>query len=326
MDLSGKTFPVPFHKTWEIVDGSKLKTFATCPRQFFYEYCLGWRRESPNNHLIFGTSWHESMEQLLVGGFNQDSVLAAYERFENDYRKTFAADTDALYSPKNPSRAFDAIVEYTKKYRSEADKYETIETEIAGTVVFDEEFTLHYRMDSILKNTELNLYYSQEHKTGSVANWQWQSQWALAFQIWIYTHVLYCLYPPEQVRGVEINGVFFRKVKDNSSAERTAFLRVPCWKTVDQMQAGYEDVLYFLQQLRNEYLMLEDSNDTDIVLRAFPRNPESCTKYFGCTWHDFCTTWANPLQSCAEPPIGFTQEWWNPADKEAKVTHHVGGK
>jgi len=325
MNVKDNSYPVPFNRTWEIVDGSKLKTFATCPRQFFYEYILGWRRESPNNHLIFGEAWHEAMEQLLVGGFEKDSVLEAYERFEKKYRETLGPDTDALFSPKNPSRAFDALVDYVKRYRDEASTLETIETEIAGTVVFDEQFTLHYRMDSVMRDLSLGTIFSMEHKTGSNANQVWANQWALAFQIWIYTHVLYCRFTPEEVRGVMINGIFFRRVKDNSTAMRTDFMRVPCWKSVEQMQAGYETVLYFLQQLQNEYHLLADCNVNDAVLAAFPCNPESCTKYFGCTWHDFCIAWPNPLQRCEKPPIGFIEEWWDPSEREANVTHHVGG-
>jgi hypothetical protein len=180
-------------------------------------------------------------------------------------------------------------------------------------------------MDSILLDLEGDMYFSMEHKTGSTANNQWIMQWTLSFQPWIYTHVLYCLYPPKQVRGVMINGVFFRKVKDNSKAKLTDFMRVPCWKTTDQMQAGYETVLYYLQSLRSEYEMLSLSKDSNAVLRAFPMNPESCTKYFGCAWHDFCVAWANPLQRCEAPPIGYKQEWWNPSEKEAKHIHNIGG-
>lgn len=327
MDLSEikSSFPLPFHRTWEIVDGSKLKTFATCPRQFFYEYILGWRREAPNNHLIFGTAWHEAMEQLLTDGYDRESVLKAYERFEESYRETFGPDTDPLFSPKNPLRAFDCLVDYVKKYRENADKYQTIETEIAGTVVFDEKFRLHYRMDSILLDTEMDLIHSMEHKTAGNFNQAWSMQWSLSFQVWIYTHVLYCLYPPERVRGVLINGVAFRKVKDDSKALRHDFLRVPCWKATDQMQAGYETILYYLTNLQTEYAMLADARVEDTVLQAFPCNPESCTKYFGCSWHDFCTAWPNPLQRCQEPPIGYKQEWWDPSEREAKNIHHVGG-
>lgn len=323
MKILQNDFPIPTHPTWEIIDGSKLKTFATCPRQFFYEYILGWRREAPNNHLIFGEAWHLAMEQLLLEGFGKDSVLKAYNLFEDKYRETFAPDTDQLYSPKNPLRAFDALVDYTKRYREQDNKFNTMETEIAGTVVLSEDYTIHYRMDSIVLDTEVDLIHSMEHKTASNFNQAWGMQWSLAFQVWIYTHVLYCLYKQEQVRGVLINGTSFRKVKDDSKSLRHDFLRVPCWKTPDQMEAGYYDILFFMGQLFNEYEYLSESSLSDRVLKAFPRNPESCTKYFGCTWHDFCMSWANPLQRCDAPPIGFIQEWWNPAEKEAKHIHDI---
>lgn len=323
MNLSNLSFPIEQHRTWEITDGSKLKTFATCPRQFFFEYVLGWRREAPNNHLIFGDAWHLAMEHLLLHGFSKDSILAAYEAFETRYRESLGPDTDELFSPKNPMRAFDALVDYYKEYQDRDLRYQTLETEIAGKVVFNEDFTLHYRMDSILLDIEKDLIFSREHKTASRFNQQWTMQWALSFQVWIYTHVLYCLYKPERVRGVSINGVAFKKVKDNSKASKHEFLRVPVWKTPDQMQSGYEDILYFLGQLKNEYEILAEASTDDSVLRAFPRNPESCTKYFGCTWHDFCTSWSNPLHYADEPPLGFMIERWDPSKGEAKHIHDI---
>lgn len=323
MKILNNTFPIPTNPTWEIIDGSKLKTFATCPRQFFYEYILGWRREAPNNHLIFGSAWHLAMEQLLLGGFGKDSFIVAYEAFEKEYRETFGEDTDALFSPKNPIRCFDALVDYAKRYREQDAKYEILETEIAGTVVLTEKYVLHYRMDSIIRDPEIDLIHSMEHKTAGNFNQAWSMQWSLAFQVWIYTHVLYCLYAPEQVRGVLINGTAFRKVKDDSKAMRHDFLRVPCWKTPENMQAGYETVLYFMDQLHAEYEMLAQSHPENYVLRAFPMNPESCTKYFGCTWHDYCIAWPNPLRRCDHPPIGFKEEWWDPSAREAKHTHDI---
>jgi len=323
MKILNNQFPIPTHMTWEIIDGSKLKTFATCPRQFFYEYILGWRREAPNNHLIFGEAWHLAMEQLLLEGFDKDSVLKAYEAFEAKYRETFAEDTDGLYSPKNPNRAFDALVDYVKRYRDQDSINETLETEIAGTVVLSEDYTIHYRMDSIIRDSSNQLIHSMEHKTASNFNQAWGMQWSLSFQVWIYTHVLYCLYPPESVRGVLINGTSFRKVKDDSKSMRHDFLRVPCWKATDQMQAGYETILYHMANLHTEYEMLAESKLEHPVLKAFPLNPESCTKFFGCTWHDFCMAWPNPLQKCQDIPIGFIQEWWNPAEKEAKHVHNI---
>ena len=59
------------------------------------------------------------------------------------------------------------------------------------------------------------------------------------------------------------------------------------------------------------------------MLMCFPMNTESCTKYFGCAYHDFCQAWPNPLQHCEEPPLGFKIEHWDPTEGESKYVVNV---
>ena len=63
---------------------------------------------------------------------------------------------------------------------------------------------------------------------------------------------------------------------------------------------------------------LMHSSENDQLLQAFPMNPEGCTKYRGCEFHDFCLLWPNPLRQCHEPPLGFRQEYWDPREKDSR--------
>jgi hypothetical protein len=292
-------------KTWQIQDATKINSFMECPRSYFYEYVLGWRSEVPNLHLEFGSAWHLAMAHLLTQGYAEQSVIEAYVLFEQHYRKYFPDIMDEVNAPKNPGNALRALLQYVKEYAG--DKQVVHYTEIAGTVPIDDKHLLHFKMDSILE-VEGQMR-SREHKTGSTLSRQWEDQWSLAMQTGVYNHVLCCIYPPEQVWGVEINGVFFQK-KENK------FKRVPARRGTDMMNVWMWNTLHQLHMIDFEFERLADCKDEDRVLEAFPLNPTNCTKYFGCRYHDFCMVWANPLQHCYEVPFGYKVEYWNPADAE----------
>ena len=301
--------------SWKIIDSTKIKAFQECPRSYFYEYILGWRSVEPSIHLEFGKAWHYAMEHLILHGYSQQTVEEAFFLFHTHYRRFFPEHMDDAYAPKNPAYAYQALSQYIKTYAN--DQHKPIATEIAGTVTMDANHTLHFRMDSI-REVDGQIR-SLEHKTGSTLSRQWMDQWNLAVQTFVYNHVLHCLYPREQVWGIEINGVFFQK-KENK------FQRVPCRVHLPMMQARYWNVLDEMYRIDLEMeRLLDDSDESDEVLMAFPMRPSHCTSYFGCKYMPFCMSWANPLQYTHEVPDGFHIEYWNPADEEssAKNVYHL---
>ena len=298
------------HESWNIIDSTKLNAFLECPRSYFYEYILGWRPEAPNLHLEFGKAWHLAMEHLINNGYGETSIAQAFSLFNEHYRQHFPEVTDELNAPKNPNNALRALVQYCEEYKN--DKFKPIYTEIAGTVPIDEGKVLHFRMDSIVE--EDGMIRSMEHKTGSQLSRQWTDQWSLAIQTGTYNHVLYCLYPTEQVWGVEINGVFFQK-KENK------FMRVPSRRNKHMMNSWQWTVCHIVNMIEFETKRMFDVKEDDEVMEAFPQNPTNCTKYFGCRYHDYCLAWANPLSRCEEVPLGMKQEWWDPKAEESTAKH-----
>lgn len=314
MSLLDQRFPIPYHPTWEILDPSKIQTFLDCERQFFYQYILGWKQDRMDNHLHFGISWHKAMEFLLRHGYDQKNIMGAYLAFEKEYRKVFPKDTDYLMNQKTPDRALQALVEYATKYRADLDDYEVLFTEVGGTVPLFGDLVLYYRMDSILRERRTKLIVSLEHKTAG-SEWNWDIQWPLSIQVGTYTHALYCFFPPEEVKGVIINGAVFKKTK----APSFAFPRAPVYKTQEQMQGWLQHTQLRAKQVLTEYEILSSCSADDLVLDAFPLRPVSCTKYFGCPYHAFCTAWQNPLQHCEDVPMGFIQEFWDPRKDETST-------
>lgn len=312
-----RILPFPWDPAITVLDSSKINTFLDCNRQFFFRYLLGWEMDKANNHLVFGSAWHEAMEHLLLNDYSEDSVMQAFDKFLETYRAEFPEETDAIFAPKTPDRALLALMEYAERYRDEDDSHQTLYTEIAGEISIDGERSLAFRMDSICENAS-GAVFSLEHKTkGGPFSRVWVDQWALSVQVGAYNHVLQCSYLDTPIRGVIINGVSFQKTKFD-------FQRVLAYRSPEHLQSWLFHINHYFDQIEEEMQQLADNcTSNDEVLTAFPMNPGACTKYFGCQYFDFCNAWANPLKHCDSPPPGFLVRYWNPLAQPAKVVVKV---
>jgi len=329
-------YPIPIDETWEVVDSSKLVKFQTCERKFFYRYLLGWQPTAPNNDLVFGQAAHAAGEHLLNNGYDLNSLVSAGEIFLDIYRPQFPEDTDDLFGGKTPDGWMNAIAHYVNEYKKDFDKYEILYTEIAGTVPIDDKRKLHFRMDSVLKERSSQKKISRDLKTknGNFTgkNGQvWADEKQLGIQNGTYTHALYCLYPPEEVKGMVFDGLgVWRTPKGREY--KCDFMRTAAYKNKVQMQVWLWQVSTIYDRLEDELAYLSVCQDSDQVMEAFPLRTENCTKYFRtCPYHDFCCAWPNPLQKCFEPPMGYKVEFWDPRKMAEDATNKVeldweGGK
>lgn len=326
---NGTSFPVPFHPSWNTVDPTKLNRLISCPRAYFYEYVLGWRPDYPSNHLVFGSAVHLALEHLLLNGYEPEVVLEAFDLFLADYRKTFDPTMDDMFHPKTPQNFFAVLAKYAREYSNDLEIYEVLYTEISGTVSIDEGVDLAFRMDSILRKRSNGKIRSLEHKTGS-STYFWAEQWPLSTQVGTYTHVLNCLFPREKVDGIEMNAMFFYKVKKAWDKMLTnqplgtlkppyEFMRVPVKRDNQQMLVWQWTVLYYINQLKFYFEELAQAKEEDTIMATFPMRPDACFKYGKiCDYYDYCCAWPNPLQRCQQPPLGFAVDFWDPLAQEAK--------
>lgn len=306
---------VPYHYTWEILDSSKLQDFLTCPRRFFYRYVLGWAPAGVSHHLLFGEGIHRALAHLYkTQDFSFENALVAFsDHFLPFYRQHVPEDMDAHLAPKTGENALTAITKYAQERASDLDRYEIVNVEISGAVPFSPyDDLLHFRLDVVVRDKVTGLYSALEHKTAS-STWKWEMQWPLKIQIGTYTHALYTIIgDPQQVAGVQVNGLFFAKRK----VDPISLMRVPVFRTLEHMGVWYSTVLRTIQAISYEFQILveEDSEDASTMV-SFPLNSESCTKYTGCEYHHLCTTRANPLARLDEgPPDGFEVSYWDPSE------------
>jgi hypothetical protein len=289
---------------------------------FFYEYVLGWRQDKPNHDLYFGNAWHLAREHQLIHGY--DKVLEAFDRFEKFYRLEFPEETDALYRPKDPYAVLMALDKFAAERQSDLVENTVLLTETSGTVPINQKGrVLHYRMDSVLQRKENDRIFSWDHKSAKKFNRQWEEKFQLSIQNGTYTHCMYCMYPIKLVEGIEFCGTSFeylkRGSKNRDAGYHVNFKRVPSFKPPDQMNTWLWTVNDLCDELDREMDRLHHCKEEDPTMMCFPLNDTSCPDFWGCIYHDYCISWQNPLQRCYEPPLGFKEEHWNPAEME--TTH-----
>jgi hypothetical protein len=286
--------------------------------------------DQPAHDTHFGACWHIAREHQLIHGY--DDIAGAMTKAMAEYRKEFPPETDAFYLPKTPSAILAGLITFAEQHKIDEREFEVVEidgvkmTEISGTVPISDKRILHYKMDCILRSLETSKIRSRDHKTTSgkwIHDTRWDEELYLSIQNGTYTHCLYCMFPIEEVEGVEFVKTGFeyleRGSKNRSAGYHATTRYIPAFKTPQQMNVWLWNVNSWLDQIDFEMERLFHCNEEDDVLMAFPLNPKSCTAYKGCPYHEFCLAWSNPLQRVYQPPLGFRVEYWDP--REMKTTN-----
>lgn len=314
--------PIPYHPSQDILDSTKLQCYQDCPRKFFYEYMLGWRSAYPSNHLHFGKCVHLALEHIILNGQSGQSIIDALEIFNNEYRLLFSEATDAMFTPKTPSRFFDCLMMYLQQWKGDADQYEMYKTEFGGTISLGGDDKIAFKMDTIMLDRYSGLYCSLEHKTaqGNYVNANYSVQHEMGIQCGTYTHVLNCIFPPEKVDGVIINLLQFKKTMDKNYKPGDFILqRFPINLSNARMYDWLIGTKEWISRIRQDKSMLSCESDSDDIMESFPKNGRSCTNYNkACTYLDMCRSWQNPLQHIHRMPADLEVSFWNPLEEDLR--------
>ncbi len=323
---------IPKVETWKIQDSSKIQTFQTCARQYFFQHVLGWRGEESNIHLVFGQAVHFAMEKIYKVGskpdFSPETIVDAYDSFLAYYRESFPEYVDDENAPKNPANFFDALPLYASTYRP-IDTFYVLHTEVAGSVMVSDDRQIYFKVDIIARGKAEGIF-CLEHKTGTRFSTKWAQKWTQKTQIGTYAYLISMMYPDEPTYGVRVNGLFIKnppKLKRDgtpySGSTSTEFHRVPIQKTILQLEDWLWNINFWLEFIEIEFDNLDKVEMDDDIMFAFPKNPESCDKFYGCPYRDYCVAWLNPLRKCDEPPLGFMVEHWDPRSKQEEAKEVV---
>lgn len=318
-------YPIPKHDTWDIKDSSKIQTYMDCPRKYFYQYMLGWRRIGGGLHLDFGGALHGSFEHFNLirkemgrgHRLTDEEVSEGYFLFLEEFRKNHPPDEDLLNAPKNPDNAKLALKAYAQEYNVSDGEEEILHPETAGKVMVDRDRFLHFKMD-LIKRDDRGIS-PRDYKTGQRAGDLWVAQFEMKTQMGAYIHAAKCLFPDEPVWGIEIRGIFFYKGEDRKRKYgKIDFKDVSVRKDRGMMEVWRSNTIKWMDKIDIDTECLGLCDPDDPTLKSFPLDTESCTKYGVCPYHDFCTTWPNPLSRCHETPMGFEVQWWDPSHEDGR--------
>lgn len=322
--------PVPYHPTMDIWDSSKIQAFMSCPRGFFYNYVLGWKKDEPNIHFVFGQAWHDAMEHFILNGVRGDNLRIAIEKFnatfEAEYPSVEIKDdflaglvgstlSNDTHVAKNRENAIVFLTDYANQYVNDEVKYEALYTEVVATVPISSTRTFTMKLDSIVRDKDTGLIWSMEHKTTGRKTQAWMSQWFDKFQVRAYSFLLKVLYG-DQFGGVIINGSVIRS-KD------CEHLRIPISLADEQVEDWLVQANHWLDLIEWNFEQLSRATPEDRVMGAFVPNTEACS-HFGCKCDGACGLWANPLKYMNRIPAGWKVEFWNPnREFEEKVKFKI---
>lgn len=302
---------------WEIIDASKIRTYMSCPRKYFFNYVLGWVPNVPNNNFVFGNAWHVAMEHLLLNNYSDASLAEASEMFVKRYREELGPETDDLYFPKSPTNGLRGLILYHQRYKNDIENYDVMYTEVGGKVRLGEDAIMAFKIDCIRRDRHTKMIEVLDHKSSQRRINGWDRLWGLSVQLLSYMHALYSLWDFNKIKGGRVRCTFFR-------SKTTEFEEVSIRKTPADMESFITDILTYYDMLRKDmYLLMETCSEDEPSMPAFPRCPESCYSYGRiCEYFDVCEAWSNPLQECHTIPPEYHVVHWNPLD-DPRLRHEV---
>lgn len=304
--------PIPHHPTFDIIDSTKMSSFKSCARKYFYDYILGWST-TDSNALIHGSAMHVGQEYLWLKGLSRDNAMTAAELYTDYYAERVPKDQWQDNRPRCPYTAEAAFLGYLTEYEQlERDKWEVLFTEVVGSVPIGTDHTgkerrLTFRIDVIARNKQTGKIVVIDHKTTSRNSRQWREQFFLSFQLYTYLHAMHCLFEQEEVYGCMINGII-NATKDGLPQ----FERIVFRKSSDMMREWLWTANYWYSQIEWNMARQAELTDEDPVMTAWPKNTESCTKYYGCPFLPYCGVWANPITRIDTKPAEFVHKRWDP--------------
>lgn len=290
-------------------DNSTLDTFRVCMRRGYYRHIRHWETEGVRPALIFGSSWHASMDFAWVTpewtpeqAF--DAFMAIWEASE-----LCDAETFDLY-PRTPGRAREMLVEYHSRYANWLKGIEVVAVEKPFIVPLDLQLqNLFYigKWDKLYK--EGRYYTICDHKTSSSFASSWLNSWSPNGQVDGYLYGGHMEYG-ENFRNVLIDGALVQKTKID-------FLRIPVERQHYMLEQWKWEVMDLIEQIwYYEQALLEyRANPTgQDILRSYPKCTTSCTSYYGsCPYINICKFIPNP-ETIGEAPDGFCVSNWKPFD------------
>lgn len=297
----------PFPLAW---DSTMVKSFRSCPRQFFWQYMHHYKKDS-SVHLHAGKAFASGLEEMRKAYWNEgqdtETALArGLRKLLSDYGD-FQRPSD---SPKSAARMAGAMEYYHSAYPLGSDGADPVRLSDGSRAI---EFSFALPLSQGLVHPETGepiLYtgrtdqvvewagsiYVEDDKTTSQLGGMWANQWDLRSQFTGYTWGARQLWAG--VTGALVTGIAIRKTGYDHA-------RVPTPRPGYLVDRWHHQVLRDIQRAIECWQSGEWDYDLD----------ESCNAYGGCPFKDPCK--ANDPQPWLD--AGYVVRIWDPLTREERM-------
>jgi hypothetical protein len=324
-----------YRPEFDIMDSTKLNSYAECPRKFFYEFIYGWRKAS--HHLVYGTMIHEAIGYLYEHGVTKANIIPAFELFVkcwNEHYPELEQDQLDRLEPKTPRNTLRLLELYVQHFGNE--RISTWMVEGGGSVYVDAQAgrQMVFKIDWIGEHERYGVC-ALEHKTSGYALTDlWAMQFTLRLQVGTYLHALKCLLPAKISPSVVINGLGLAREpkmkKDGTpyaNSRDITFRRIPINRSNEAMSNWLFMVNDLWDRLEFDFTRMMECTEEHVSMQAFPMNPNACSSYAGCPYKELCWTKHNPLRLDVDhPPDEFIVDHWNPCSQHKNSITDLEGE
>ncbi|PIP98699.1 MAG: hypothetical protein COW76_19595 [Shewanella sp. CG18_big_fil_WC_8_21_14_2_50_42_11] len=298
-------------------DNTQISSYKTCPRSYFIRHVLEWRGTGTAIPLVFGLSWHNSMDALYTNKDlpHRDVVDLAYEAFvqeweRNGFNPVPSLSQDSEYSPRTPTIAKEMLDNYLHTRRRLLHECELVSCEQPVAVPMPTVDDTWYigRLDKTISYQGQTIIL--EHKTttayATIGNFRsdYVDSWYSSSQVKGYQFMGSLYYPDKNAPQVWVDAsLVHKKVHD-------AFKLIPINHSAILLQEWLVDTTRWIQDIKKDKAAFAEAGE--LTEGTFKRNEDSCYGKFGsCPFLDICRTCADPSKMSAPPP-GFIKEVWEP--------------
>lgn len=298
-------------------DNTRLSSYKECPRAYFFRHVRHWRGKEIPKPLIFGLSWHESMDVVwgLLGKTEDEKVLAlAMEAFNKEWIKDGGIpedemndETRAAWLPRLTSVAAEMLWNYILKNGDFIKEVEIINIERPFAVPINPNNPNIFYIGRLDKEFRKGgRVYLIEHKTTTAYSKEYgfltsyTTSWSPNSQIDGYLHSGYMTYGAE-LKSVYVDAVLVHK------QHHAIHKFIPIERHLAALDDWRDATEEWIDRIEIDKKRFKDGDR-----RAFPMNTNSCHgKYGPCSYINICKFVPNLMQK-VEPPEGFIVERWSP--------------
>jgi len=311
----------------QFFDNTRISSFLTCPRMYYYRHVRHWKPAGVALPLAFGAAWHTAMDYVwdtkIHSSIDEKVAEDAYRMFLDEWQdqglehpnQMDAEDLDTML-PRTPLVAQEMLYHYVAlraSFISDPD-LEIIEIEQPFAVPLDPNdpnlFYCGRRDKAGRKNGKITVY---EHKTTAYykKNGPFREVWLESFDP--NRQIMGYMYSARMEWGNEFKEVWI----DGALVHKTVhdgFRWIPMPLHEDKLDLWLWQTLNSVREIQSNVEALRNVKASDSYMASFEQRFTQCIQYNRlCPYHDICVMHPNPVG--LDTPEGFEESPWSPFDE-----------